>query len=225
MIEIVCATRLDESAFHARSLLGRSLQRLKFDLRLIPRIAYSNARGLPEIYNERIDDAAAPAGNLLAFVHDDVWIDDFLFGDRLQSAAATYDLIGVAGNRRRLPGQPGWVFANDRWTIDRDHLSGAIAHGEPGAGPVSYYGPAPASCELLDGVLLVARRSTLRDNGVRFDPGFAFHFYDLDLCRAARGRGLKVGTWPICITHASPGTYDSPLWREARRRYREKWGD
>ena len=58
---------------------------------------------------------------------------------------------------------------------------------------------------------------------MRFDPRYAFHYYDLHFCRTARERGLKLGTWPICLTHASAGAYDSPPWREARRVYRAKW--
>lgn len=221
VIEIVCATRAAAGDFPSATLLGRSLARLAYDRRLVPRVACANARGLPEVYNERID--AESPDDVLVFVHDDVWFDDFTIGDRLLAGLSTWDVIGVAGNRRRLPGQPAWIFASDRYDVDRGHLSGAIAHGEPATGPVSWYGPAPAACESLDGVLLAARRSRLREAGVRFDPRYAFHYYDLDFCRTARERGLTLGTWPICLTHASAGAYDSPPWREARRVYRAKW--
>lgn len=223
MIEIVCATRAGPDVFGTTTLLGRSLARLAFDRRLVPRVTCANVRGLPEIYNERID--ADSSDDLLVFVHDDVWFDDYTIGDRLLAALETWDVVGVAGNRRRLAGQPAWIFASDRYDVDLPHLSGAIAHDEPGRGPVSYYGKAPAACELLDGVMIAARRSRLRSAGVRFDPRFRFHFYDLDLCRSARSRGLALGTWPICLTHASRGAYDTPAWRSARAVYRDKWPD
>lgn len=51
------------------------------------------------------------------------------------------------------------------------------------------YGPAPMPVELRCGVLLAARAGVLQQDGVRFDPRFGFHFYDLDLCRTARQQG------------------------------------
>jgi GT2 family glycosyltransferase len=56
-------------------------------------------------------------------------------------------------------------------------------------GEVVHFGASPADCELLDGVFLAARRSTLVAQGVCFDPQFDFRFYDMDLCRSARKEG------------------------------------
>lgn len=220
MIEIVAATRLSAEAF-ARSPLGRSRARLSSDARLDWQVRHSNRRGLPQIYNARIDAGAA---DVLVFTHDDVWIDDPAFAASVLRGLSTFDVVGVAGNRRCRPDQPGWAFVDDRFTWDaRRNLSGAVAHGSRPSGVVTRYGRAPAACELLDGVLLAARRETLARSGVRFDPLFPFHFYDLDFCRSARARGLALGTWPIAITHASGGAFGSPAWRRARDRYRGKW--
>ena len=112
MIEIVSATRLPETEFWNKSALGLSLRRLKNDARLIAQPVFANTRGLPEIYNARID--APDAADLLVFVHDDVWIDDYFLAERVIEGLKAYDVIGVAGNRRRLPGQPAWAFA-DTW--------------------------------------------------------------------------------------------------------------
>jgi len=61
--------------------------------------------------------------------------------------------------------------------------------------------------------------------GVRLDPNFSFHFYDLDFCRSAEAAGLRIGTWPIAITHASGGaSLQSPAWAESVERYLHKWG-
>jgi GT2 family glycosyltransferase len=109
---------------------------------------------------------------------------------------------------------------------DTAHLSGAVAHGRNPFGRVSAYGPVPAECELLDGVFLAAaRRSVLLARGVHFDSRFEFHFYDLDFCRSARAAGLRLGTWPICLTHQSTGAYESPAWLDGYNKYLEKWGD
>ena len=76
----------------------------------------------------------------------------------------------------------------------------------------------------LDGVLLAARAGTLQREAIGFDEDFDFHFYDLDFCRCARALGLRLGTWPIRITHRSGGGYGSPAWREGYRKYIAKWG-
>jgi len=223
MIEIVSATRMKQDDFWRESALGQSLLRLASDDRIAAaHIAYENRRGLPEVYNERL---AADGGNdVLVFVHDDVWLDDFFFADRVLEGLRDYDIIGVAGNRRRLPGQCAWPFADTRFTWDaRENLSGAVAHGKGPFGQVSRFGPAPADCELLDGVLLAARKSALRGAGAQFDPRFDFHFYDLDLCRTARAAGLRLGTWPICMTHQSDGAFGTPGWQAGYAAYLRKW--
>ena len=61
--------------------------------------------------------------------------------------------------------------------------------------------------------------------GVRFDPQFKFHFYDLDFCRSCEKAGLSMGTWPIDIMHASGGVFRSDAWNEARELYFRKWGE
>lgn len=224
MIEIVSATRLSEGVFWSKSALGLSLKRLARDTRLSSHIAFENLRGLPEIYNARI--TAQDRREIVVFMHDDVWLDDYFLTDRVLEGLAAYDVIGVAGNRRRVPHQPGWAFVDARLTWDeRANLSGRVAHGPSPFGAISYYGAVPAECELLDGVFLAARRSRLAGSGVLFDAQFEFHFYDMDFCRSARQKGLRLGTWPICLTHQSGGVFGKGAWNEKYRLYREKWPD
>ena len=224
MIEIVSATRLPESDFWSKAALGLSLKRLARDRRLIPHIAFGNRRGLPEIYNARI--MARDGHDFVVFMHDDVWIDDYFLAERVIAALSTLDVVGVAGNRRRVKGQPGWAFVNEKRTWDvKSNLSGRVAHGPRPFGKISYYGVIPAACEMLDGVFLAARRSRLVENGVLFDTRFEFHFYDMDFCRSARQKGLRLGTWPICLTHQSGGKFGKSTWNEMYRLYREKWPD
>jgi len=73
-------------------------------------------------------------------------------------------------------------------------------------------------------VVLAARVSTLLDAGVRFDERFDFHFYDMDFSRQAVAAGLKVGTWPVAVTHASGGAFGTEAWREGMDLYLDKWG-
>lgn len=227
MINIISATRLSQDAFLAEAPLGASLKRLAFDKRIHARVAFENRTSLSEIYNLSID--APQAAEILVFIHDDVWLDDYFFADRVIAGLQNFDVLGIAGNRRRLPRQPSWCFTgqmSDKFILDvRENLSGAVAHGTAPFGRVTNYGPVPAQCELLDGVLLAARRDTLRSKGGRFDPRFDFHFYDLDFCRSARAAGLVLGTGTVALTHLSQDAFGSADWHRNYEIYLEKWGE
>ncbi len=222
MLELISATRADKSAFWSKSPLGISLQRLRTEKAWEPHIALQNTKGLAEVYNARITGRGP--NDVLVFVHDDIWIDDYFLIQRVLEGLERYDVIGVAGNRRCRPQQPAWCFRNDKleWDVGK-YLSGSVAHGPRPFGKVAYFGPTPADCDLLDGVLLAARRSTLRSKGVLFDPMFQFHCYDIDFCRTARAKGLSMGTWPIAITHCSGGNFGD-AWKDSVQLYRKKWG-
>ncbi len=222
-IVIVSATRCSEEEFWDGSALGISIkQKIKDDPRLSADISFRNTRGLPEVYNDAV--RKADLGDILVFVHDDVWMDESDPGSTILEGLLHFDVLGVAGNRRWLPGQPAWAFIDDKFTWDdRENLSGAVGHGETACGPISEFGAVPAECELLDGVLLVVRKKTLVDNDLMFDPQFDFHFYDMDFCRSARERGLRLGTWNLRITHQSGGAFGSPSWREKHGLYMQKW--
>ena len=220
MIEIVAATRKDEAGF-GETALGHSLRRLG-DPRIVARIAFSNQRPLADVYNEAIERAGDE--DILVFMHDDVWLDDDFLVERIASGLKQFDVIGITGNTHRRPGQLSWSFVSDPRVADEArYLSGRVAQADHPCGQVLYFGPSPAPCELLDGVLLASRRSVLASRGVRFDPAFAFHFYDLDFCRAAIQGGLKLGTWPVCITHQSRGSFQSAEWQATGSRYLQKW--
>ncbi len=227
MIEIISATRLSQDDFWSRSALGLSLKRLSGDKRLVPHIAFANQRGLPDVFNERIQ--ATQADDTLVFVHDDVWLDDFFLADRLLDGLRVFDAIGIAGTRRRLKGQPAWLFAGrnaqGKFVWDKAFLSGTVGHGARPFGTLSHFGPVPAACELIDGVFMAVRRTVLADAGVAFDPRFKFHFYDMDFCRSIRAAGLRLGTWPVALTHQSGGAFGTPSWEQALALYRRKWPD
>jgi len=187
-------------------------------------VATSNKRGLPLVYNEMLDKA--PDDTILVFVHDDVWIDDYYLIQRVIEGLEHFDVIGIAGNRRRVAYQPGWCVVDiEGRGAAPENLSGLVACGPQPGGEVQYFGSVPAACDLLDGVFLAAKKSTLVTHDVRFDPLFDFHFYDLDFCRTARQNGLQLGTWPICLTHQSNGIFGSVEWRVNHAKYFRKWGD
>ncbi|MFN7898984.1 MAG: hypothetical protein ACK5N0_04855 [Synechococcaceae cyanobacterium] len=224
VVSIVAATRYDEEEFWSLSALGQSLERLHRRTDPNTCIAYENTKGLPEVYNYFLSERATD--DAIVFVHDDVWIDDYHLVTRIVEGLQWFDVIGVTGNRKRMAGQPSWNFIDTALTWDDlQNLSGAIAHGDYPFGEIHYYGPSPAECELLDGVLLAFRTASITQANLSFDPIFRFHFYDLDYCRQARQAGLRLGTWPIAVTHQSGGVFGSTSWHESYRHYLRKLGE
>jgi hypothetical protein len=65
----------------------------------------------------------------------------------------------------------------------------------------------------------------LIEQDLRFDPRFRFHFYDMDFCRQAELKHLRMGTWAISLVHASAGILGADAWRAAYRDYLAKYGD
>lgn len=229
-IRLVSATRLDAAAFFATSPLGKSLQFYRtfprgqaIELRLFPK----NTESLSTCYNTAIEESANDPA-ILVFVHDDVYLNDFYWARHLIEGLKAFDVVGLAGNRRRVPGQASWMFLDDAFNRDDDaNLSGVLGHGQgfPDLIELSFYGEPGQAVKLLDGVFLAARSASLVRSGVRFDPAFRFHFYDLDFCRQAELRGLTMGTWALSAIHASPGRLGVDAWREAYMTYLEKYGE
>ena len=225
-VRIISATRTTADQFESTTLLGRSLSVLRKISEFETQITFENSEGLPTIYNRAIATAKdSPA--ILVFVHDDVYIADTLWIDEIRRCLAVLDVLGVAGNRRRLPHQPAWAFSGIvdgqfKWD-EPQHLSGIVGHGEP-PGTMSLFGFPHQPCMLLDGLMLVARSATLIERGVMFDPQFAFHFYDMDFCRQAELKNLKLGTATIKVIHRSGGTFGSPAWAAAYQLYLQKYG-
>lgn len=185
-------------------------------------MSFEYRRGLSELYNESIDKETDT--EVVLFAHDDIWIHDYFFVDRLFEGIREFDIIGIAGNRVRVPGQVAWFSNGPQLQPNKEYLSGVLGHGKSVPGPAHVFGSTPSERELLDGCFIAANMKKLRETQTKFDPAFKFHFYDLDFCRTAKKNGLRIGTWQVSLTHESMGHYDSPDWREASKAYFQKWG-
>ena len=230
MLHLVSATRLSRERFMRESLLGKCLPRIGEYEQVGLTLFAENQRPIGVCYNEVIDSAAPD--DILVFVHDDVYIDDWFLNARLTDALNHFDVIGVAGNQRLQPNQEAWHLEpgsslRDPNNLRRDtaYLSGAVAHGaSPASASLTKFGPSPSRVAVLDGVFLATRALSLNETKVRFDPALGFHFYDLDFCRSATQAGLRLGTWPIALTHQSRGeSIFSQAWSDSLDAYLDKW--
>jgi GT2 family glycosyltransferase len=225
-IRLVCATRVAYEDFEHKTALGRSLSLTRYYRPPQLVLFDNNTDGLSTIYNLAIEQARNDPA-ILVFVHDDVHLNDFFWIDRIREALQKFDIAGVAGNTRRLPHQPAWFFADPEFTRETsEHLSGVVGHGD--GFPCKHlciYGPVGRECKLLDGVLLAVDSERLHSTQLSFDEQFTFHFYDMDFCRQAEGKGLSMGTFPMSLIHESAGSFNSPQWQDAYRRYLDKYSD
>jgi len=230
VIRFVCATRVSQDEFFRTAPLGRSLPLYQgyprnqvIELRLFA----DNRAGLPSVYNIAIEEARSKPA-ILVFIHDDVFLSDYHWATHLHTALGRFQIVGLAGNRRRVSGQASWMYLDGQFTRDNyDNLSGVIGHGAsfPGLRQLSIYGAPGQEAKLLDGVMLAARSQLLIQRELRFDPRFQFDFYDMDFCRQAEARGIRMGTWPISIIHGSAGKLGGPGWRSAYADYLAKYNE
>ena len=225
-IRFVVATRETKDDFFSKTATGRTLNLYKKWPFVELDLYDSNRIGLPVLYNRSIETAKDnPA--ILIFAHDDIHLTDFFWADQVVNSLKHFDIVGVAGNRRRLAYQPSWAFINDQLQWDqREYLSGVVGHGKQFPPPnLSVYGKTCQKVQLLDGVFLVCQSQFMHDKNLMFDERFNFHFYDLDFCRQAEQVGARLGTWSISLIHESGGAFNSPQWKLARDEYFLKWGD
>lgn len=240
-LRLVSATRKSRHDFWNTTLLGASLQLFRTELLPELVIQFDNggagerkAEGLPSFYN-RVIDATPPNVNLV-FVHDDVFIHDVFLIERLREAFRQFDIVGLAGSRSTDLSEPSWALEFDRDTLmalgwqKHGQFAGAVSHqlqpSVDGAIPVpelGIYGPITAGCTLMDGLFLAVRTNAIKAKGVKFDPRFDFHHYDIDFCRQALEAGLPLGTWPILVTHGSGGAFATEKFRASSREYLAKW--
>lgn len=222
MVKVIAATRGDEATFRREAYLRHSVTNLA-TANLTFQIAFGNSFPLPLVFNRAL--SAAPDEDVLVFTHDDVCIEDWCLAERLDDALARYDVVGVAGCIRRFPNQVAWHVTGSLREQDLSNLSGRVAHTSAERPSIVTYGPWPREVKLLDGVFLAARAKTLRAAKVQFDLRFSFHFYDLDFCRSCEAARLRMGTWPIALSHESGGSFGSPEWQAACKTYFAKWGE
>ena len=132
-VRVVVASQTNQADFFERTATGRSLNLYRFpfiDVRLFP----ENRAGLPKIYNSVIEESVDDPC-MLIFMHDDVHIIDYYWVDQLLAGLNRFEVVGIAGNKRRIPRQPSWLFLDTYRTQDRsENLSGVIGHG-PGFPP------------------------------------------------------------------------------------------
>lgn len=230
-VRIVTATEKNEVEFRHFSLLGQSLglfpRQVDLEVSVFTNNTGARRKGLGVLYNTFLHPKYE--NEIILFVHDDVYLHDWHLVRRLNDAIEQFDVIGLAGNTTPDLDEPSWVLAWNREKYPqgcqpREYLTGVVGHIVHGKTQISDYGPTPQECLLMDGLFLAVNARKAIEASIQFDTQFEYHFYDLDFCRQCVFGGLKLGTWPIAVTHGSGGAYGSEGWISARDKYFMKWG-
>ena len=223
-IRIVCATRVSKQQFIAGTQTGRSLAAFRSTSIAEVSVYANNSSGLSEVYNHAIE-AVRDDPRILVFVHDDCLIADYFWTERVREGLRSFDAVGVVGNTRRSAGQASWIIVDPTTGRQDDyaHLSGSMGQGMNfPPEQLHVFGPAHRRCTFIDGVFIACYSAVLHQRALRFDPAFAFHFYDMDFCRSAELLDVSIGTIPLSLVHASLGSLDG-RWRAAYAQYLAKW--
>ena len=219
-IVIVSCTQKSESEFK-KTPLGQSLEKVMntASLPITTCIFYSNTEGLCKQYNKAIrahtkDDEKS----IMVFIHDDVFIEDSYFTEKLVMYLKRYHIVGVAGSMK-------WALRHPTvWHNVKCEWSGTVPHKLDGKYIVTKYGEYLQKCVVMDGMFLAVKTETFKKTNLRFDERLLFHHYDIDFCLTAKKLGLKQTTIPLWLVHCSEGRWqDDPVWHQSEKVMLKKW--
>lgn len=182
-------------------------------------VFYKNKIGLSTIYNKFL--TSKYSDKIVVFIHDDIVLGYSIVTlmRELNNAHSMFDIVGLAGATKI-----GLTFPT-LWHLMQKGASGSVGHGNGGMSQMSNYGPSPARCIVVDGLFISVNVEKLIATGHKFDERFTFHHYDLDFCIQADKCGLKIGTWPIWVTHLSPGlkSLENDIWKKSNDLFCQKY--
>jgi len=218
--KIVCATSFkDKEEFQNKSPLSISLEKMGWDA--FSNILYDNKEGLPKIYNSFLTEENKH--KKIIFLHHDVLIEDILLFEKLEIAFEKYDIVGLAGAKKCNIKSP-----MSAWHLmcDREDMIGEVAHSKDKKYWTTVFGPTDSRALILDGVFIAVDVDKLLETNTKFDENFDFHHYDITFCLKANQNKLKMGVYPIKITHFGLGdSMNSENWKQSSEKFKNLYGN
>jgi hypothetical protein len=215
--KFVIATPYNEKEFKEKSKICLTLDKLlKFS---DSHIVYENKQGLPKIYNQFISESNKDT--FLVFVHDDVIIEDLFFKEKLCSAFEKYDIVGLAGTKSCDVNSEmsAWHLMSPR-----NNFVGEVCHSHDKLFWTTPFGKTPSRALLIDGLFIGVNVNRLLETNTKFDEDFEFHHYDISFCLTANQNKLKIGVYPIKVTHFGLGnSMNSPEWFNSSIKFKQKY--
>jgi hypothetical protein len=187
------------------SQLVQSLKAMPDDVSLV--INANNKSSLSKAYNRQLVADNLIKHDIVLFVHDDVFIDDLKLKGKLYTAVEhlNYDIIGLAG-AKAIKISPPCLW--HKMSKPQD-WSGSVSHPvDEDKLMVTNFGPWPQRCLVMDGLFLAVNLKRVLEESWCFNEDYDFHHYDISSCLDANRKKLRMGTYPIHVTHSSPGLRD-----------------
>ncbi len=210
---IVCSRQGPEWTRHQKHVadtIGCDHEYVRIDNR-------GNQYGICAAYNEGVRKAS---GDILVFVHEDVFFLGNGWGETLQQkfgTDTTIGMVGIAGGQFLHQDAPGWCAGG------RPYIHGKVIHQLNGRLLLTVYSwiQQDVDVAVVDGLFFAIRASLFER--VRFDEDSfdGFHFYDLDICMQVRESHRILVTEDILVKHLSGGAFDKK-WETYAARFVEK---
>lgn len=215
LYKIVVATPYSEKDFKLKSPLYLSIEKLGWDAQT--NIIYDNKEGLSKIYNSFLTEENKDYK--IIFIHHDVLIEDLFLEEKLDIAFEKYDIIGLAGSKKcnLNASMTAWHLM-----CSKEDMVGEVAHSKDKTYWTTVFGPTDSRALILDGLFIAVKVSKLLETNTKFDENFDFHHYDISFCLRANANKLKMGVYPIKVTHYGLGdSMISQAWQESSQKFKK----
>lgn len=180
----------------------------------------NNDVGLSQMYNMHLTKKYAENYDIIAFVHDDVWIDDALIHRKLYEATLhyKYDIIGLAGTLNPEIKHPALWHIMGKKHDYRGYAGHYASHNQKF---MTSFGPTPDRVAIVDGLFVAVNLKRALETGWRWNENFDFHHYDIASCLDANKCKMRVGVYPINVFHKSPGlmSLDDEKWSKSNQKF------
>jgi hypothetical protein len=188
-------------------------------------VFYENKEGLPTCYNKYIIPELK--SRIMVFMHDDLIIPYHhkTLRRELNRAHEKFNIVGLAGSPNIELKYPT-LWHHMAKTIDgKKSMSGSVGHKHNDQNFMTCFGVCPSQCVVLDGLFLSIDVDKILTSGLKFDEKFKFHHYDISFCLDANKLKLSMGTWPIWLTHLSPGlkSLEDTEWKKSNAYFCKKY--
>ena len=165
----------------------------------------NNTEGLAVVYNRFLK---TQKDDNVVFLHDDIEFTESQdsIEYKLREAHRQFDIVGLAGATQQNIQEPAlWHLMGGGF--HGGNLRGAVAHKLTGTDKIHMtgFGPTPDRCLVVDGLFMSVNVAKAKSVAWQFNENYDFHHYDLASCLDAHKKKLKIGVWPIFVSHASPG--------------------
>jgi hypothetical protein len=105
-----------------------------------------------------------------------------------------------------------------------DNFVGEVCHSHDKVFWTTSFGKTPSRALLIDGLFIGVNVNRLLETNTKFDEDFEFHHYDISFCLTANQNKLKIGVYPIKVTHFGLGnSMNSPEWFNSSIKFKQKY--